>query len=91
MVAIQDKKQTNKLILEWLKDISNKRICIICCWIYPPCYWGFVWNPCIFREQETVIDSKVHGANMGAIWGRQDPGGPHVGPKDFAIWDVTES
>ena len=23
-------------------------------------------------------DSKVHGANMGPIWGRQDPGGPHV-------------
>ena len=23
-------------------------------------------------------DSKVHGANMGATWGRQDPGGPHI-------------
>ena len=22
-------------------------------------------------------DSKVHGANIGPIWGRQDPGGPH--------------
>ena len=21
-------------------------------------------------------DSKVHGANLGPIWGRQDPGGP---------------
>ena len=31
-------------------------------------------------------DSKVHGANMGLIWGRQDPGGPHVGPMNFAIW-----
>ena len=31
-------------------------------------------------------DSKVHGANMGTIWGRQDPGGPHVGPMNFAIW-----
>ena len=31
-------------------------------------------------------DSKVHGANMGPIWGRQDPGGPHVGPMDLAIW-----
>ena len=27
-------------------------------------------------------DSKVHGANMGPIWGRQDPSGPHVGPMD---------
>ena len=30
-------------------------------------------------------ESKVHGANMGPIWGRQDPGGPHVGPVNFAI------
>ena len=29
-------------------------------------------------------------ANMGPIWGRQDPGGPHVGPMNFAIWDVTD-
>ena len=33
----------------------------------------------------TNPDSKVHGANMGPIWGRQDPGGPHVGPKNLAI------
>ena len=33
-----------------------------------------------------VSDSKVHGINMGPIWGRQDPGGPHVGPMNFAIW-----
>ena len=31
-------------------------------------------------------DSKVHGAKMGPIRGRQDPGGPHVGPMNFAIW-----
>ena len=35
-------------------------------------------------------DSKVHGANMGPIWGRQDPGGPHVGPMNFVIWAVLE-
>ena len=35
----------------------------------------------------TTPDSKVHGDNMGPIWGRQDPGGPHVGPMNFAIWD----
>ena len=32
-------------------------------------------------------DSKVHGANIGPIWGRQDPGGPHVGSMKFAIWE----
>ena len=25
---------------------------------------------------------------MGPIWGRQDPGGPHVGPMNFAIWGI---
>ena len=37
------------------------------------------------REMSAVPDNKVHGANMGSIWGRQDPGGPHVGPIYFAI------
>ena len=32
---------------------------------------------------------KAHGANMGPTWGRHDPDGPHVGPMNFAIWDVT--
>ena len=35
---------------------------------------------------DIIPDSKIHGANMGSIWGRQDPGGPHVGPMIFAIW-----
>ena len=26
---------------------------------------------------------------MGPIWGRQDPGGSHVGPMNFAIWERT--
>ena len=30
-------------------------------------------------------DSKVHWANIGPILVRQDPGGPHVGPTNFAI------
>ena len=25
---------------------------------------------------------------MGPAWGWQDPGGPHVGPMNFAIWEV---
>ena len=35
-----------------------------------------------------IPDNKVHGANMGPIWGRQDPGGPHVRPMNFDIWDI---
>ena len=38
------------------------------------------------EDMGTVPDSKVHGTNMGIIWGQQDPGGPHVGPMNFAIW-----
>ena len=33
-------------------------------------------------------DSKIHRGNMGPTWGRQDPGGTHVGPMNFAIWEV---
>ena len=36
-------------------------------------------------ELEMIPDSKVQGANMGPIWGRQDPGGPHVVPMNLAI------
>ena len=32
--------------------------------------------------------NKVHGANMVPIWGRQDPGGPHVDPMNLAIWHL---
>ena len=43
------------------------------------------------RKFENVpSDSKVHGANMGPIWGRHDPGGPQVGPMNFAIWVVRK-
>ena len=47
----------------------------------------------IWKKNETnsllmIPESKVHGANMGPIWGRQDPGGSHVGPMNFAIWDA---
>ena len=36
----------------------------------------------------SVPDSKVHGAYMGPTWGRQDPGGSHVGPMNLAIWGI---
>ena len=36
-----------------------------------------------------IPDSKVHGANMGPIRGRQDPDGPYAGPINFTIWDIT--
>ena len=55
-------------------------------WSFPisPYWW---WNQNIPEQpvwyQSCYPDSKVHGANMGPIWGWQDPGGPHVGPMNF--------
>ena len=40
----------------------------------------------IEHDAQLGPDKKVHGANMGPIWGPQDPGGPRVGPMNFAIW-----
>ena len=40
----------------------------------------------IYLQDCSYPDSKVQGANMGPTWGRQDPGGSHVGPMNIAIW-----
>ena len=64
--------------------------------IWPPSKQFLYLNPhsvsgCLVLYHCKILkntpDSKVHGANMGPSWGRQDPVGPHVGPKNFAIWD----
>ena len=34
-----------------------------------------------------IPDSKVHVAYMGPTLGRQDPGGPHAGHANLAVWD----
>ena len=36
-------------------------------------------------------DYKVHGANMGPIWGRQDPCGPNDGPMNFSICVINQA
>ena len=35
---------------------------------------------------QMYAERKVHRVNMGPIWVRQDPGGPHIGLMNFAIW-----
>ena len=45
----------------------------------------------VFSMHEVLYhtpNSRVHRANIGPTWGRQDPGGPHDGPTNFAFWDV---
>ena len=53
------------------------------------CYCSVHINRAYPTQQANIADSKFHGATMGPIWGRQDPGGPHVGPVNFVIWDMT--
>ena len=49
------------------------------------------WNKPVMAKRSsnraTNNINKVHGANTGPIWGRQEPGGPHVGTMNLAIWD----
>ena len=53
---------------------------------------GSFWNGLkisLFQVPNSFPGSKVHGANMGPTWGRQDPGGPHIGPVNFAVWEFA--
>ena len=55
----------------------------------PSCVSVFVSTiPYTIRHAIGIPVRNVHGANMGPIWGRQGPGGPHGGPANFAIWDA---
>ena len=51
------------------------------------CQWGNALTKIKPWVSYNNPDSKVPGANMEPIWGRQEPGGPHVGPMNFAIWE----
>ena len=42
----------------------------------------------IFPYTVISLVAKMHGANVGPIWGRQDTGGPHVGHMNLYIWDI---
>ena len=44
---------------------------------------------CINKLDVKYPDSKVNGANMGLIWGRQDPGGSHVAPHELYYLGTT--
>ena len=76
--------------------VSQETISMVDCILISACYNEIVPSICHGQKIDTVMsltrwidyqimshtdpDRKVHGANMGSIWGRQDPGGPHVGP-----------
>ena len=47
----------------------------------------FTVSAVVPAPNRSIPDSEVHVANMGPIWGRQGPDGPHVSLMNFAIWD----
>ena len=47
---------------------------------------NYIFSNKLHRPWQNSLYSKVHGNNMGPSWGRQDPGGFHVGPMNSAIW-----
>ena len=53
----------------------------------------FEKNYGVLTEPRNILDispdSKVHGANMGPTWVLSAPDGPHVGPMNLAIREVT--
>ena len=64
----------------------------ICCWLSRlPVTKGVLKYHSVLSVTTVIAfpDSKIHGANMGPIWGRQDPDESHVGPMNFAIWVAT--
>ena len=76
------------VILEHIVRIIKRLHCRECtpaAILYPICRREI--SPTVTKMQK-YPDSKLHGANMGPIWGRQEPNGPHVGPMNFAIWVV---
>ena len=86
-------KITRQEMCTWLK------LCYVLMWStkarYYSCPSGLLQcrrsNVAVAVTKLAYPDCKVHGANMGPIWGRQDPGGPHVGPMNFAIWVYSEA
>ena len=45
----------------------------------------------IWVKWNSTPDSKVRGANMGPTWVLSAPDGPHVGPMNLAIRDLTDT
>ena len=86
MVIIE--QNIDKICNRFVTEIEKKMLqCVYGC----HCYESFgIRRPLLSctKFKVNIPDSKVQWANMEPIWGRQDPDGPHVGPINFAIWNI---
>ena len=76
--------------LHSLSNLHTILLCLVLVWLY---HTFITYSRDVFAFAPVPVntpDSNVYGANMGPIWGRQDPGGPHAGPMNFAIWDTLK-
>ena len=80
MLSASDQYWSSSVKLRWSYFHSIYWLCIHFMWC------GIEGLLSMVLKDSDCPDSKVHGANMGLIWGQQDPGGPHVGPMNFVIW-----
>ena len=78
-------------LLPWLFTSALKLIN----YNYPKTQWSISysspsWSSHVIEGYSTrnTRESMVHGANMGSIWGRQDPGGPYVSLMNLAILEI---
>ena len=69
---------------EWLKIIKSTGYQLNITFILP----GVAAAYLSWHLSDMVPDSKVHGTNMGPLWGWQDLGERHVGPMNFAVWVI---
>ena len=69
-------------LLDIISHTQMKRRHLICGTSKNVCEW--------YELTKMILISKVHGANMGPTWVPLAPDGPHVGPMNFAIRDITQ-
>ena len=80
------RERTVGIIAIYMKAVEGCRGCIE---ISHRRLFGLNKYRAVLVQHGQCPDSKFHGPNMGPIWGRQDPGGPHVVPMNFVIWVFT--
>ena len=82
--------RNNNNCVQWVTWASwrfnSRRIRNIC---YTACSRDLANKQRKTKAPQHSPDSKVHGANMGPTWLPSAPDGPHVGPMNCTIWEVT--
>ena len=86
---IQDNmNQTNTQTEHWMKEEQIRKKCIIAQKKYsecPECCHWLTERRILAIYLYLLPDSKVHGANMGPIWGLSAPAGLCIGPVNLSI------